>query len=96
MGTDRETERQRDRETDRQRDRETERQRDRQTDRQRDTDNGRTDGRTDRQTASWAQIRLATSVCRPRPDPMEQGPTEPHAGRSTFLLSCGGAGGGYY
>jgi len=27
---------------------------------------------------------------------MEQGPTEPHAGRSTFLLSSGGAGGGYY
>ena len=24
---------------------------------------------------------------------MEQGPTEPHAGRSTFLLSSGGAGG---
>ena len=29
-------------------------------------------------------------------DQMEQGPTEPHAGRSTFLLSSGGAGGGYY
>ena len=27
---------------------------------------------------------------------MEQGPTEPHAGHSTFLLSSGGAGGGYY
>ena len=27
---------------------------------------------------------------------MEQGPTEPHAGRSTFLLSSGGAGGGCY
>ena len=26
---------------------------------------------------------------------MEQGPSEPHAGRSTFLLSFGGAG-GYY
>ena len=24
---------------------------------------------------------------------MEQGPTEPHTGRSTFLLSSGGAGG---
>ena len=41
-------------------------------------------------------IRLATSVCQPRHDRMEQGPTEPHAGRSTFLLSSGGAGGGYY
>ena len=40
--------------------------------------------------------RLATSVCRLRHDRMEQGPTEPHAGRSTFLLSSGGAGGGYY
>ena len=27
---------------------------------------------------------------------MEQGPTEPHTGRSTFLLSSGGAGGGGY
>ena len=27
---------------------------------------------------------------------MEQGPTEPHAGRGTLLLSSGGAGGGYY
>ena len=27
---------------------------------------------------------------------MEQGPAEPHAGRSTFLLSSGGAGGGNY
>ena len=40
--------------------------------------------------------RLATSVCQLRHDQMEQGPTEPHAGRSTFLLSFGGAGGGYY
>ena len=40
--------------------------------------------------------RLATSTCQPRHDQMEQGPTEPHAGRSTFLLSFGGAGGGYY
>ena len=40
--------------------------------------------------------RLATSVCQLRHDQMEQGPTEPHAGRSTFLLSSGGAGGGYY
>ena len=38
--------------------------------------------------------RLATSVCQLRHDRMEQGPTEPHAGRSTFLLSFGGAGGG--
>ena len=37
--------------------------------------------------------RLATSVCQLRHDRMEQGPTEPHAGRSTFLLSSGGAGG---
>ena len=40
--------------------------------------------------------RLATSICQLRYDPMEQGPTEPHAGRSTFLLSSGGVGGGYY
>ena len=40
--------------------------------------------------------RLATSICRLRHDRMEQAPTEPHAGRSTFLLSSGGAGGGYY
>ena len=40
--------------------------------------------------------RLATSICQLRHDRMEQGPTEPHAGRSTFLLSSGGAGGGYY
>ena len=40
--------------------------------------------------------RLATSICRLRHDQMEQGPTEPHAGRSAFLLSSGGAGGGYY
>ena len=33
--------------------------------------------------------RLAISVC-------QQGPTEPHAARGTFLLSSGGAGGGYY
>ena len=40
--------------------------------------------------------RLATSTCQLRHDPMEQGPTEPHTGRRTFLLSSGGAGGGYY
>ena len=40
--------------------------------------------------------RPTTSVCQLGHDPMEQGPTEPHAGRSTFLLSSGGAGGGYY
>ena len=42
-----------------------------------------------------SMTRLATSVCRLRHDRMEQDPTEPHAGRSTFLLSSGGAGGGY-
>ena len=40
--------------------------------------------------------RRATSVCQPRHDQMEQGPTEPHAGRQTFLLSSAGAGGRYY
>ena len=39
--------------------------------------------------------RRATS-CQLRHDRMEQGPTESHAGRSTFLLSSGGGGGGYY
>ena len=38
--------------------------------------------------------RPATSVCRLRHDQMEQGPTEPRIGRSTFLLSSSGAGGG--
>ena len=42
------------------------------------------------------QTRRATSVCRLRHNRMEQGPTEPHAGRSMFLLSSGGAGGRYY
>ena len=37
--------------------------------------------------------RLATSIGQLRHDPMEQGPTEPHAGCGTFLLSSGGAGG---
>ena len=41
-------------------------------------------------------IRLVTSVCQLRYDHMEQDPTEPRTGRSTFLLSSGGAGGGYY
>ena len=36
---------------------------------------------------------LATSVCQPRHDAAERGPTEPHTGRSTFLLSSGGVGG---
>ena len=40
--------------------------------------------------------KLATSVCGLRRDRMEQGPTGPRAGRSKFLLSSGGAGGGYY
>ena len=35
--------------------------------------------------------RFATSICQLRHDQMEQGPTEPRAGRSTFLLSSGGA-----
>ena len=39
---------------------------------------------------------LATSTCQLRHDQMEQGPTEPHTGHSTFLLSSGGVGGGYY
>ena len=39
---------------------------------------------------------LATSVCKLRHHRMEQRPTEPHTGHSTFLLSSGGAGGGYY
>ena len=39
--------------------------------------------------------RLATSVCQLRHNQMEQGPTEPHTGRSTFLLSSGDAGGRY-
>ena len=42
------------------------------------------------------ESRCATSVRQLRHDQTEQGPTEPHAGRSTFLLSSGGAGGGYY
>ena len=42
----------------------------------------------------WAN-RLATSVCQLRHDRMEQGPTQPQTGRSTFLLSSGGAVGGY-
>ena len=33
------------------------------------------------------QPRRAASICQLTHDPMEQGPTEPHAGRSTFLLS---------
>ena len=41
----------------------------------------------------WVGARLATSTCQLRHDQMEQGPTGPHAGRSTFLLSSGGAGG---
>ena len=41
-------------------------------------------------------VSLATGVCQLRHDQMEQGPTEPRTGRSTFLLSSGGAGAGYY
>ena len=40
--------------------------------------------------------RHAASVRPLRHDQMEQGPTEPHAGRGTFVLSSGGAGSGYY
>ena len=40
--------------------------------------------------------RLTTSVCHLRHDQMEQGLPRPHAGRSRFLLSAGGAEGGYY
>ena len=36
--------------------------------------------------------RIATSVCQLGHDQMEQGPTEPHIGRSMFLLGSGGAG----
>ena len=40
--------------------------------------------------------RRATGVCQLRHDRMEQGPTQLRTGCSTFLLSSGGAGGGYY
>ena len=43
--------------------------------------------------ASTILTRLASRVRQLRHDQMEQGPTEPHAGHSTFLLSSGGAGG---
>ena len=36
---------------------------------------------------------LPPAFAKPRHDQMEQGPTEPHAGRGTFLLSSGGVGG---
>ena len=39
--------------------------------------------------------RLATSVCQLRRDQIEPGRTESYTGRSTFLLSSGGAGGGH-
>ena len=51
------------------------------------------------QSSRWhasLQHRFATSIYQLRHDQMEQGPTEPHAGHSTFLLSSRGAGGGYY
>ena len=38
--------------------------------------------------------RFAASICQRRHDRMGQGPTEPRTGRSTFLLSAGGARGG--
>ena len=52
--------------------------------------------RTNTHIVTCGTTRLAASVCQPRHDQMEQGPIEPHAGRSTFLLNSGGAGGGYY
>ena len=46
---------------------------------------------------SWSPANsFATSVRPLRHHRMGQGPTEPHAGRRTFLLSSGGAGGGCY
>ena len=45
--------------------------------------------RADDQKQRYVELRLATSVCQLRHDPMEQGPTEPHAGRSTFLVVRG-------
>ena len=42
---------------------------------------------------SLSPTRLATGVRQLRHDQMGQGLTEPHAGRGTFLLSSGGAGG---
>ena len=48
------------------------------------------------QIGSGIQSRRVTSVRPLRHDRMGQGPTEPHAGRGTFLLSSGGAWGGYY
>ena len=39
---------------------------------------------------------IIAETCRLRHHRMGQGPTEPHAGHSTFLLSSSGAGGGYY
>ena len=43
---------------------------------------------------SAVATKLATSLHQFRHDQMEQSPTEPHAGRSTFLLSSGGVGNG--
>ena len=42
----------------------------------------------------WVPDGLANSLCQHRHDQLEQGATEPHAGRSMFLLSSGDAGGG--
>ena len=47
-------------------------------------------------THGHMHTRLAACACERRRNQMEQGPTEPHTGRSTFLLSSGGAEGGYY
>ena len=57
---------------------------------------GRLHGRPDPIGRHAFTTRLATRVCRLRHDQMGQGPIEPRDGHSTFLLSSGGAGGGYY
>ena len=44
----------------------------------------------------FTSLRALLVQTRRATDQMGKGPTEPHAGRSTFLLSSGGAGGGYY
>ena len=40
--------------------------------------------------------RLATGICHLRYERVAQGPTEPHSGRGTFLLSSGDGGDRYY
>ena len=58
--------------------------------------NGFGRGQEKSSTPPCSGTRLGTSVCRLRHNQMEQGPTEPHAGCSTFLLSSSGRGGEYY